>query len=518
MSSLARPFSFLFAGAAVLSLTLAGSASAYEPIATAKQVTNTKNNNNLHPTLDKKAQVMVFVSNSDHVSGVSTPTSGAFDYDDTGNDFANGDPSPAPSCVNCTSVDDNAGNLYMWVQKKKYGQPANTVKQLTFSSSGGIDANEFPDIDSKAKYAVWNSEDDHTGGNADGNSEIFLMDLETSLITQITDTTGGSGNANTTATLDAKARVISFASTRDFNAVVTCRRPDTVSVCFNPDENREVMFYDIENGTFTQVTDTTGDGNDANDYPRVSPDANYIAFRTTRDFSGPLSGGATCEGVEGAACSNDGNGEIMVYDREELLLKQVTNTINQSGCNGKDASDRPEISKKAKYLVFESECEDQLNPTGCGDCNNNREVFFYAWKPQEIAQITISDGGYNEVPRISASGKYIVWETNRDYMGLNPGTSEAIYIIKRGSTKLRPNITGVMQVEDDSTLLGGGIVQNPKTQATTVQFFGGMPADERIGISGNGRFFAFESSKDVGNQEVWLVDRNKCTHGLPDCL
>ena len=61
MSLLARPFSVLCSGAAVLSLALAASASAYEPIATANLVTNTKNGRNEMPALDKKGQVIVFV-------------------------------------------------------------------------------------------------------------------------------------------------------------------------------------------------------------------------------------------------------------------------------------------------------------------------------------------------------------------------------------------------------------------------------------------------------------------------
>jgi len=132
--------------------------------------------------------------------------------------------------------------------------------------------------------------------------------------------------------------------------------------------------------------------------------------------------------------------------------------------------------------------------------------------------VTISDGGWNRVPRISDSGRYMVFDTNRDYFGLNSSHTEKLFIVKRSSTKQPSGQTAKMQVEEDATLEAGGITQNPKTQATTIQFAGGFPGSERIAISGNGRFVSLESSKNVGNQEIWLVDRNKCTHGFPDCF
>lgn len=514
-----RPFRSLLIGAIVSSFLPASLASAYVPIATANLVTNTKGGRNEMPSVDKKGGVVVFVSHSDHVNGVSTPATGTFDFDNTGNDYATG-AAPSPSCPNCTSVDNGDGNLYLWRLKKKGAAPANSVTQLTFSNSGGFSANEFPEIDQKAQWVVWNSRADHTGGNADGNSEIFMVDLRTLAITQITETTGDGSRANRTATITDKGIVV-FDSTRDFAAAGTCRRPDGVSACSNGDGNSEVMIYDSTTGDFTQVTDTVGDGTDAQRYPRVSVDGNFIVFQSTRDFSGALTGGVSCIGLDGVTpCSNDTNGEIMMYDVELRQLTQVTNTIEQSGCNSKDSNRRPEVSKKGKYIVFQSECEDQLNPTGCGDCGgsaNNQEVFLVDKRKAQVSQVTISHGGWNRSPRINATGKYIAFDTNRNYLGLNSTHSERLYILKRSSTKQTTGLTARMQVEEDPVLQARGIQQHPRVQATTIGFFGGFPGSERIGMSGNGRIVAFESSKDVGNQEIWRVDRARCTHGFPDC-
>ncbi|MDG2308401.1 MAG: hypothetical protein P8R42_27805 [Candidatus Binatia bacterium] len=516
MSSILRPFPLLFTGVGVLSLIVTGSALGYVKIATAKLVTNTKNGSNEMVALDKKGQVAVFVSNSDHLAGVAPPATGAFDYDGAGNGFASG-AAPSPSCTNCLPVDENAGNLYLWRLKKKGDQPANSIRQLTSSATGGFDANSHPDMDSKAQWVAWTSDQDHLGSNNDGNSEIFLVELDTDTIMQVTHTMGGGDKANRTATISDKGRFIAFDSTRDYAEAGNCKRPDGTTACSNPDHNSEVMFYDREAGTFTQVTDTSGDGNDAHEYPRISIDASHIVFKSTRSFAGVLGGGVTCVGSTGG-CANDSNGEIMLYEIGERILTQVTDTINQAGCNDKTSNERPEVSKKGKYVVFQSECEEQLNAAGCGRCNGNDEVFYFETKKGEISQVTISDAGWNRVPRIAPTGSYIAWDTNRSYFGLNASHNEKLFIMKRGSTKPRAGLTAKMQVVEDEELADLNVVQHPRSQATTIQFDGGFPGSERIGISGNGRHVAFESSKNVGNQEIWLVDRNRCDHAYPDCL
>lgn len=510
MSRPARPFALLLFGGALLSLVAARAASAFIPIASAGQVTNTKNGRNENPTIDKSGKIVVFTSNSDHVAGVSNAPAGTFDWDGSGNAFTPvGATPPDPSCTNCSAVDTSAGNLYLWRVKKKQSDPANSMTQLTFSSAGGFDANRFPDMDSKAQWLAWDSDQNDGGGNADGNREIFLMDLDSGTISQITNTTGGSSNANQNATLSDQGKILAFNSTRDFSAVATCKRPDGTTACDNADNNSEIMLYDRETGRLTQVTSTTGDGNAANTIPRVSADGEFVVFQSVSSFAGVLTGGVTCSLMGGGACGNDGNSEILLYDAELHALTQITNTVAQAGCNGNSSSERAEVSKKAKYIVFESTCEDQLDPQGCGACDDNEEVFLVDPKKAEIAQLTISDAGWNRVPRLSSSGGYVAFESNRDYFGLNSGHNEALFILKRSSTKPVTGLTSRSQVEEDATLESQGIEQNPKTQLTTTQFNGGFPASERIAISGNGRMVAFDSSKNVGNQEIWLVDKNK---------
>ena len=69
-------------------------------------------------------------------------------------------------------------------------------------------------------------------------------------------------------------------------------------------------------------------------------------------------------------------------------------------------------------------------------------------------------------------------------------------------------LTAKVQLEEDATLNGAGIVQNPDTDATTLNFTGGFNTTiEQFGVSTNGRYVAFDNRKGVGNQEIWTFDR-----------
>jgi hypothetical protein len=269
------------------------------------------------------------------------------------------------------------------------------------------------------------------------------------------------------------------------------------------------MVLDRETGAFTQVTATTGNGNTANIRARISSDGNFVAFQSTRDFSGALPGGTTCTMLDGTtACGNaDGNGEIMLFDRENNRLTQLTSTT----CGATTGNERVEISKEGKYVTWQSKCEAELNPTpACGDCNGNDEVFVADVAKERVQQVTITDSGDNRVPRVSGSGRYIVWESNDSFLGANPGHNRTLYVIKRNSNAGPAGHVGPGQVEEDATLEAGGITENAAAELTTIDFSGGFNSTvEQFAISAGGRKIAFDNKKNVGNQEIFLFDRKK---------
>ena len=502
-----NPGTLLLLAAMTLPLFDAVHAWAGPSVAAARAITNTRGGRNDQAVVDKRGKAVLFVSNADHASGVLEPGVGAFDFDGTGNGFSS---SEGPTCGNCTMNDDSAGNLYLWRMRGRKGVASNSVVQLTFSTGGGFDANENPDMDPRARWAVWDSDQDHIGTNADGNAEIFLLEISSGAISQITVSSGGSRGAQRLPTIDDDGERIAFLSTRDFSGAEHCRRPDRTTPCQNGDQNSEVMIYDRSSGLLTQVTDTTGDGSEAQGGVRITADGAALTFRSTRDFSGILGGGLSCVAMgSGGACSNDGNGEIMFYEIDEGRLTQITQTINQSGCNDKTSSEAPEVTGSGAALVFHSECEAQLNPLGCGACNGNDEAFLVEVARGRISQITITDAGWNRSPRISDAGNYLAFESNRDLLGTNPNHSETIFVLKRSNAKSKPGLLNRMQLAEDAVLDAAGVEPHPRVRATAVSIAGGFSSHGRIGLSSNGRVLAFESSQDVGNQEVWFVDRSR---------
>ncbi len=482
---------------------------------TPKLVTNTTSGKNQNPSIDKTGNLIVFTSNVNRVTNVTASPTGTFDFDNTGNDFTPVSAThPNPACANCNGVDSADGQLFLWRQKAHGADPANSVKQITFDTGGGFAANEFPDVNQNGTVVAWDSDRNHTGGNADNSREIFFYDIAAATITQVTNNAAGGGDAaNRNVNWSDDGSLLVFDSNRDYAGVLGCTLTDGATACDNSDNNSEVMLYNRTGNTLTQITKTTGGGGFANIRPRISNDGTYIAFQSTVDYSGVLPAGATCTLSDGtSACNNDGNSEIMLYVRPTSpttpnTFTQITHTANVAPCAGSGSSERVEISKKGKFVTFQSQCEAQLNPTpACGSCNGNDEAFVFDRLKKKLVQITISDTGINRVPRVSGSGRFIIFESNRNYNGLNPGHSRTLYIILRNTAPAPTGVTLKGQVVEDA---GSTLTQNARTKLLTINFAGGFNTTiEQFAVSTRGRFYAFDNKKGVKNQEVWFLDRN----------
>ena len=153
---------------------------------------------------------------------------------------------------------DNADHnveLFLWTQ-------GSGITQITNTTGGDNNQGSInPDGTKIAFFSVH----DLTGGNPDGNYEIFLW-TQGSGITQITSSTGG---PNWYPSINADGTKIAFFSNRD----LTGGNPGT-----NP--NGDIFLWTQGSG-FTQITNTTGNCCSFSYPPSINSDGTRIAFAHT---------------------------------------------------------------------------------------------------------------------------------------------------------------------------------------------------------------------------------------------
>ncbi len=333
--------------------------------------------------------------------------------------------------------------------------------QITNSTTG---ENWIPSINADgARIAFW-STSDLTGGNGDGNFEIFLFDANAPApgITQITDTTAGS---NEWPSINADGTRIAFRSDRDLTGG-------------NADGNFEIFLFDANNpgAGFTQITDTEGGGPfDTNIFPSINADGTRIAFDSSRDLTG---GNA------------DGNREIFLFDANAPApgITQITDSAPGFGLyNGNLASS---INADGTRIAFTSD----RDLTG-GNADRNPEIFLFdASAPAPgFTQITNTTGSYTtQDASINANGTRIAFGSDGDPTGGNADRNPEIFLFDANAPA--PGMTQI-------------------TNSTAGESY--LPS-----INADGARIAFCSFSDLtggnadGNYEIFRFDANAPAPGI----
>jgi len=232
-----------------------------------------------------------------------------------------------------------------------------------------------------AKFIVVESNADPTGGNADGNSEIFLYNTHTKEWQQITDTAAPVDN-HRPFTIDGKW--ILFDSNGDFV-------PGS-----NADGNRELYQARLRASgvSFTQITDTV--------YPVDNRSGSMDGHSVVITFS---SNGDLIPGG-----NPDGNREIFVWLRRAKTFEQLTN----SGPYGENIN--PSINLGQRFVVFESTAD--LTNSGA----TNRRIFQFDRVHKTLTLLSRSRFGTNQLPKVSLH-RYVIWESTANLTGHNPNPS-----------------------------------------------------------------------------------------------
>ncbi len=186
------------------------------------------------------------------------------------------------------------GNTELYV----YDVQAGTTTQITSTVGGGSYA---PSLSRNGEWISFQSNRDLVpGGNTDGSLEVFLYNMASATFTQVTDLVGSESYGTS---IDWPGRWVAFASFND-------------PVGMNPDGNNELFLYDAAAGPIMQITDTTGPPFFYMMDTAISDDGQRIAFDSFSDPTGE---------------NGDGNGEIFLATCASTLAPAIPTTSTTGG-------------------------------------------------------------------------------------------------------------------------------------------------------------------------------------------
>jgi len=370
--------------------------------ATVTQLTLTTVQSHLHPSISDNGNLVAFAASSaphngthfdifllNRATSVVTQVTTSPAEENVGNFNIN----PVLSADGTRIVFNSTSNL-------TGGNPNRGLVPMLYDvGSGALTQITPPGLEGRASsisgdgtLVTLNSDENLTGGNADGNVEVFLYNTVTAAFTQVTNTVSGATTlSNSRATISDNGQRIALISNGNFTGG-------------NADGNYEVFLYEVATAAFTQVTSTT-DGEFLRDlFLSLSADGNSLAFNMIRDLTGG---------------NPDGNDEIFLYDVPGAIVTQITSTA--TGINNLAA-----ISADGRRIAFVA----NSNPTG-GNPDGNYELYFFDVPTGLFTQVTSNTAFANTEPSISADGRWTAFISTANTTGGNPDLNQEVFLAEQ---------------------------------------------------------------------------------------
>jgi Tol biopolymer transport system component len=390
---------------------------------TTTQLTGSSGGPNLSPTINAAGTRIVFASTADPTGGnpdrnnelflLDTSTGTTTQLTATTGILANFGAAPAingdgtrvafVSRANLTGGNAD-GNPEIFLLDTSTG----TTTQLT-ATTGSSTVQSSPAISGDGTRIAFLSSADLTGGNADRTTELFLFDTTTGTTTQLTSTPGsnkaGFAISNLAPAIDAAGTRIVFVSDADLTGG-------------NPDGDPELFLLDTTTGTTTQLTATI----DIRTPPMpLSIDAagTRIAFHSDADLTGG---------------NPDGSDELFLVDTSTGTTTQLTTTTGT-----RTFQSSPAINAAGTRIAFGSNAD----LTG-GNPDGNFELFVLDTTTGTTTQLTATTGAFNGSPAIDAAGTRIAFHSDADLTGGNPDRTTELFLLdtSTGTTTQLTSTTG----------------------------------------------------------------------------
>ena len=236
-------------------------------------------------------------------------------------------------------------------------------------ASDGAQANQSSDdlsLSGDGRYVAFESGASNlVVGDTNGKSDIFLRDRQTGQTSRISvDSQGRQANGDSHSTsISDDGRYVAFESEAD-------------NLVMNDNNNvSDIFVHDSETGITIRVSvDSIGnEGNDESEYPSISSDGYYIAFKSAADN----------------LVMNDNNdtGDIFVHDSQTGQTNRVS--VASSGKEGNNESKYPAISGDGRYVAFLSFASNLVD----NDTNGVWDVFVRDRQMGETKRVSVNSNG-----------------------------------------------------------------------------------------------------------------------------
>jgi Tol biopolymer transport system component len=326
------------------SLVLSAAAPAGAAACTIRQLTDTSSGVSLSPAISDDGTIVAFVSDADVVTGQNPE-----------------------------------GNRELFRLDTTAGEP----EQLT--AVAALDARN-PVMSGDGERIAFESDSEYgdLGDNGDGSREVWLYDHASGPtgIVQLTNT----GVDSLRPSIDQDGTRIAFDSEGDLTGD-------------NADGSSEIFLRDTAAATTTQLTDSSGSGDDSRT-ATINAAGTRVAFRSDDELTGD---------------DDDGGEDLFLVDADTATITQLVDTgaDGDAGVESMDAS--------GNLVTFVSEAD--LTGT---NADRSQEVFLHRVTAGVTTQLTSSpdDSLYSEFSDLDADGDRIVLGSNADLIGGNPDEDE----------------------------------------------------------------------------------------------